>query len=534
MADYKKSWGRIDELAIVPGSTDRTPYDVWLDHRLRANARKLTEGVEVVSCAMISGTRTPDDAPAGTTPFNGDLAWCSKAWSAPIVVPLLLPQGLTSIKMHAWAAIRGGGAISWKMDVVGDAEGTDILESATGQFASQALGTSQLTAELEFDSVIPVTRWAILRFWVQSGVASESTFQNAAVSGGITSKLVATSISQPAWDNRPADGTIDIRSVILRNIDDDEIGSVDVLGVDSMGNLIATTGNAQGTESIIFENLSVMQPRGVSIELVFDPDSTGAPPRVGLQAQQMVRGRLAMRNAYARQGIWERPRLVAWGPGGFVDEAGSEGEKQRRRWDWSMGTSSPAVDVTLAKIADSTLHVRRDDARLIVALAVICVYHGQLSEKGDPGPGKRQVISEDGETVWELVASLERDGATLTGAESTQDVTVATYSTSRALAPLNEDKSTPFLGQRNFEFFDTGTSTARTNREWAVREGQLFSEDMGLLSFVELEIDVSDVSDISEHVRLLVTAEQQSANFDLTKSRSELVCVGWSAHLETG
>lgn len=233
-----------------------------------------------------------------------------------------------------------------------------------------------------------------------------------------------------------------------------------------------------------------------------------------------------MRTAWGRERYWNRPRLAAWGPGGYSYDAGGDVGVSRRRWRWTMGDDTTALD---KKIIDAPLFVRRDDATLVVHVLLASCYHGGLNAERDTGSvGKREVV-EDALITWDLDADVSRGGTSIVVAS--QSLEARTWSTSLSIVPGFETFFSPLLTQRGFEKMEIPSTSFRANRLYAVGEGRLFDSDFLTLTHAEIEIDVSSVADIDEHVRLSVSAEAGSATFDLVKGRAELVCVGWSATL---
>jgi len=494
---------------------DGYPVDTWLDQRIRANNVYLEQNQQYIVNAFLSGTVAPSDG----SPYYQMRPWCSIDWSAPIVVPMWLESGMSGADMSIWAyASSGDGTVQLSL-TGGDIQRViaNDVTSFSGDIESE--GNAILSATVQ--SGLARQEWGSLQLWVQSTAGSSATATLDLTTLGRTATRIInadTAISYPS--SLPTASSLDVSALVTAD------GVVtDLLAANTAtGDLLG--GDVIGAVSTVDQYpITYLQCRSAGIRSKYTGQEIPVSA-ASLAARRAIRGSDETKLAQQVQSAYDRRSLIAWGPQGYLPPERDE------EWPGLMpmrfqGVQSNAAAGIASCLAQTACLWRRDGGTMYVALHLVGIYHGD-----SPGTA--------GSTDWSLSISLEAPNGTdtdwsspavLTSADRT--VSIPTHSSSVNLTP----GASRLLSMRRWNYSQT-TGPSSQNWLYIHRDGQLYREDLALITPVIIEVDASDLT-TGDMGMLRVDADYQSGTFTGFSRPSgttpaqlgyqlELVCTGYS------
>jgi hypothetical protein len=493
---------------------DGYPVDTWLEQRIRANNLYLEQNQQYIVNAFASG----DVAPADGAPYYQCRPWCSVDWSAPVCVPYWLESGMSGADVALWTYAEGSGAVQ----VVLTGSRLDrVVASDADTFGGDIESTGQQVLSATIQSGLARQEWGSLQVWVQSVVDDTATATLDLTTLGRTATRIVntdTAISYPA--NLPTISSLDVSALITT----DGIAT-DLLAADtSTGDLLG--GAIVGAVSTVGQHaLSFVQCRSAGVRSRYTGQEIPVSAAT-LAARRAIRGAESTKLAQQVQVVYDRRTLIAWGPPGYLPPERTE------EWPGLMpmrfrGVQANAASGVASALMQTSALWRREGGKIYVALHLVGVYHG-----GTPG-------ADVGSSTWSLAVSLEAPNSTDTDwssptvlASATRTLTVGTHSSSVNLTP----NASRLLSMRRWNYSRT---TGPSSQTWGYihRDGQLYREDLSLITPVVIEVDASSLT-TGDIGMIRVDADYTSGTFEgFSSSQStpaqlgyqlELVCTGYS------
>lgn len=517
----------LDDDCIGNGSSSTLALDAWLSQRILGNQRRLTLGVDAASCAFWQEGAALDAAPSTN---QGDRPWASVDWSMPVVIPLLLQPGLTSVEMAClWIAYQFGTAsyvdIEWRLlnDSNRVIASSGIIALPTTLIwddqSGDAEGVTRFTLDLS-GAWSGISELGTLMLRIRSRVGSDTGDNYTLDADG---RAGVPYVKNDARDLRPsAAGPLsgDMEIIGLQFSSTSGASSVqDVIGLwaqDSPNSdFMSVSPEPISVNPLSYDahHLSYIQCRAIQVRMIYDEDSIGGVDEGELEAQQPIESGTMARLAQSPTSYHKRGRLLAWGPAGRIEtRAEIWPAKYHTRFSRAYGSDAAAT------LIDSSISVPWTSGTIEVSIACIASFLQMYFHAGD-GVGS---------SVWTFTLELlgfdtaDLDWLTPTVVASSEiDFIFDTFAT----GPTRPERH--LVGERYWRI------------GYAPREGQLFDEDLRIRRIKKIGVTASGLDmDMSYRLRLTTVADMAGLEaFPLgnegvpytTPQRLGLLCTGWTA-----
>jgi len=513
----------------APSNSPAQPVDVALQQAVDSNQGWLNPQRVPVSCTFASGERALNSGNA-----QGDRVYASITdWVSPICIPWLNAPRLASVELtllHAIANQSTGApdntSVNYRLELYRNGY-KNLLKSTSGTLAESDYHVETLTLTLDRPTQAPRFYRGSLQLWIQSQDAGDTGENVGLTSLGTAIGTTSANGELAAADPSPSSASHETQ--FLEQDTSDAEQRRDIIGIrenaSSAENIwtrpqLPPTGSAQ---SHSLRWLTYMQMRSAAIEAVYSTDHMRAGVDT-LAARQPVRGRDAMRAAGGPKAVYDLPRLLAWGPGGYRLDDVEHPSDMALRWPVADGAG------TNATLIDDMVTLDRTSGRVEVLLYVIpTIYAANNYMTGD-----QACVS-----TWDFTATLEEfdttgtdwADATALDTDTRADVTLTTYQTSAVKQPFLLTK-----------YLQHQASTTGLDWAYAYREGSIYPADLPLISQISMTLDFSSLSaaDMNTNYRLHVGATYDADSLSPQSMVSSsiaanvnryihLTCVGWSA-----
>ena len=527
--------------------TEEQAVDVWLEQTVTANRRHLTGGRNPVHCSILQ-----DTAPSISEGiyFPGGRPYSSIDWSSIAYIPVWLLNGLSEVSVWmlfiTWAmgpvrALTDDPAPIVDMEIRLYAPDGRILarsrHEVQGGFGGEGSPPSYPTF---FDPA--ENNWTLSLDSPYSGqpgygrleIAIRSRLDEEGVDFRIANNPSSYS-DETAWQTqgahrypisgpRPGDEAPEVQAVV-----GSESGEAyDVMTVlENSGDEIVyiwPPSNLRNRNLKIY-HLSYIVVRDIAIELRYDKSSIAPIQPEGILPWQPTRADVPSASAQAPTSLYQRKRLLAWGPPGYIPAGRDESwpSTYHVRWPTVGGGAS-------GTIIDESIILDAASGTIEIPIFVCVTVWDQT-----PSNYFNEGYIRDQASTWEFSVKLQKfDTADTTWispvevANSLEEAVLPTYTTTRRDAPILLGAYLRKLGEA-VEFLATPTLA-----EWffQMKEGQIFDEDRTFIVPILLSVDFDSV-DVGDLHRLLVLAENTGADVrPSTKTIDQtltLQCVGYSA-----
>lgn len=496
----------LDSDIFGDGGADTQARDVYIAQRLRANQRYLNRGR---SSAVRSFTAT--DAVFDDADYPGERPFAGKDPFYPYVWPVYLRQGLSAAIVHLYyfagsQGLETADGVRYKLTLLDQLD--QVLAEQSGTLSlSTAYEHTTITASLPRPfSRSPGIGLVILELQSLDDGASGITIEVSAVS-----ELSTALTSNGQWGNidpGPASDSPEVQYLL----EDTGSATVDIFAIDDNGTkeeIIFFGPNSyvqRPGSTALFDGryLTYLQVRSAGLELQYDSDAIHPIGRGSLQAKQVERGPQAIEQASSPTALLKRPHLLSVGPGDFTDG------KQQSSWPTDYRMRHPIAvgnGTSEFELIDDSFFVTTEDPDIeLIALVIATV---------DISGGVNPAALETGSSDW--IFDLEAEQFDLSDSDwstptaiggGVQTDTVKTFTTDWPRSRFFRSKTILHdYSNVNGSLFSGGTAiTAFRNWQFAFREGQLYPEDIALISAVRFRFPLT-ISDPSVPVRLNVTAK---------------------------
>ena len=486
------------------------PQDVFVDQRVNENNEYLESNRGYVSCTFVGGASAPNDG----APYYSCRPWASIDWTAPICIPLWLDSGSAGIAMTLWTYSATGVKASLRV-TSGNLVSVLAQKDATIGEDFEDAGNQVISAG--FSSGVNRAGWGSAQLWIQSRETAASVGTITCATGNAERVAHITSGKPTLPTNMPTSDSPDVRMVR------DDIGATsDILDTSDL----AILSRRIRMRSMSQIPISFVQCRSAGIRHLF----TGQTLEVNVEslaARQAVKGETHTKLAAKVQNNYDRKTLLAWGPPGYLPP-----ERVEERWPGLMPVRFRSVQANASTgIASCLLQAgiewRRNGGKMHIAMHVTSIYH---DDAAGAAPGSAS---------WSLAASFERPNGTDTDYSTPQILASKTRVlslTTRTSVVAFEDFAPPLLLTRRA--FYGGFIRGSGNWPYAFREGQLFRDDLSILTTVIFELDMSSVTP-GTLATLRVDADYVTGTLEgfpvettpAALGRAlEVVCTGWSVY----
>lgn len=493
---------------------DGYPVDTWLDQRVRANNLYLDANPQYITNAFLSGTV----APLTGAPYYNIRPWCSVDWSAPVSIPYWLESGVAGADMALWTyASSGAGTTQLTLT---DSSLQRVIANDAGTFNGDIESTGNEVMSATLSSGFARQEWGGLQLWVQSTRVSSAATLSLTTVGRTATRIINTDTAIGYPTSLPTSTSLDVSAILTT----DGV-STDLLAANvTTGDLL--TGTVTGAaDTVDRHSITYLQCRTAGIRQRFTGQEIPVSA-ASLAARRAVRGSDETKLAQQVQSIYDRRTLIAWGPSGYLPPERDE------TWPGLMpmrfrGVQSNASSGIAQALLQTSALWRRDGGTMYVAMHLVGVYHG-----GAPSTGT-------GSSDWTLSVSMEEPNGSDTDWSSpnvllsgSRTVSVPTHSSSVNFDP----RGSRLLSMRRWNYSQT---TGPSSQDWLYihRDGQLYREDLSLITTVVIEVDAAALS-TGDFGMLRVDADYDTGSFSGFDTSSttpaalgyqlELVCTGWS------
>jgi hypothetical protein len=493
---------------------DAQPVDAWLDQRIRGNNLYLERNQQYVTNAFLSG----DVAPADGAPYYQCRPWCSVDWSAPICIPFWLESGMSGADMSLWSYASGTGAIQLNVT----ASRLDrVIASDAASFSGDIESEGQQALSATIQSGLTRQEWGSVQIWVQSIVDDTATATlDLTLLGRSSTRIINTDTAITYASNLPTASSLDVSALITTDGVATDLLAANTTSGDLLG------GGIIGASSTVGQHpMSYLQCRSAAIRSKYSGQELPVSA-ASLAARRAVRGAESTKIAQQVQVAYDRKSLIAWGPSGYLPPERTE------EWPALMpmrfrGVQANAATGISSALAQTAIMWRREGGTMHVALHLVGVYHG-----GSPG-------ADVGSSDWTLSVSLETPNASDTDwssatvlASGSRTMSIGTHSSSVNLTP----GASRLLSMRRWNYVRASGPSTQT-WDYIHRDGQLYREDLALITPVVIEVDASSLA-TGDMGMLRVDADYLTGTFDGFSSSQatpselgyqlEVVCTGFS------
>lgn len=517
----------LDSDCVGDGEDAAQAADVWLHQRLIENAEALSEGLDGASCCFWQDGGPIDGEPGNN---HGDRPWASLDWSYPVRIPFYLIPGLKKVEIaccwitHVFGATAAAVDIEWALL---DATGQLVARERTtiSNVIFDDSGNISAYHDLDLDSAYTgIEQTGTLRLGIKSRIGASYGTRDLAPNldrRAINADRDLSSLSNPPQAQSPelTALTYNDAALDLLGVEQQSSPSPYLVYVDPVWR--PATGGAEITFTA--SHMSYIQCRGIHVRPVYDPRSLLGVSAASMRARRPVRS-TDMAPLHVQPAAYhERPRLLAWGPPGFMP--GDRPEK----WPFKYHTRFPRARGDLAwNLIDDSIVIPFDSGDIEIVLDLICVF------------GERTVTAlRSGSAQWDLKAVLEQQNVAVDSWATPVEVASNTRSALELDAyvtmPLDPER---FLIQEYIYRFPSGTVDV-DNIGFPYREGQLYEEDQKLITRITVPLSVSGIVK-SDTYRLRLNASYVANSLqDLpmsfvaglsTNERLSLVCTGYSVY----
>ena len=492
------------------------PQDVFVDQRVNENNEYLGSNRGYVSCTFVGGASAPSDG----APYYNCRPWASIDWTAPICVPLWLDSGSAGLAMTLWAYSATSVKASLRV-TSGNLVSVLAQKDATIGTDFEDGGNQVVTAG--FPSATNRAEWGAGQLWIQSRETAASVQTITCTSSGLAGRTAPITSALPTYPtSMPQSTTPDVCML------EDNVGTTaDFLGSGGPGSSLILAKNKIKLASVLRIPISFVQCRSAGIRHLF----TGQTLEVSvgsIAARQAVKGETHTKLAAKVQNNYDRKTLLAWGPPGYLPTERTE------QWPGLMpvrfrGVQANASTGIASCLLQAGIEWRRNGGKMYIAMHLSSMYHGNSA--GLP-PGTAN---------WSLAASYERPNGTDTD-YSTPEVlaskTRVLKLVTRTSSVVFDEVAPPLLMTRRYMYGGTVRGTGQWG--YAHREGQLFAEDMQILTTVIIEVDMSDVTPgtlatlrvDADYVTGTLVGFPPATTTPAALGRDlEVVCTGWSVYM---
>ena len=501
----------LDSSCVAAGS----PQDVFVDQRVNKNNEYLESNRGYVSCTFVGGASAPNDG----APYYNCRPWASIDWSAPIVVPIWIDSGGAGLEMTLWTYAPA--TIKTRLRVT-SGNLRSVLADTNASLGSDFEDGGNQVISAGFSSGVDRASWGSAQLWVQSSETAASVETITCATGGGAFRNAQLTSALPTYPaSMPQSTTPDVCML------QDTLGTTaDFLGAGGSGSSFILATNKIKLASVSRIPISYVQCRSAGIRHLYTGQTLGVGVE-SLAARQAVKGETHTKLAAKAQNNYDRKTLLAWGPPGHLPPERTE------QWPGLMpvrfrGVQANAATGIASCLLQAGIEWRRNGGKMYIAMHLSSMYHGN-SAGVQPGSAS-----------WSLAASFERPNGTDTD-YSTPEVlaskTKVVSLTTRTSSVVFEDVAPPLLMTRRFMYGGTVRGTGQWG--YAHREGQLFAEDMRILTTVIIEVDMSGVTpgtlatlrvDADYVTGTLVGFPPETTPAVLGRSL-EVVCTGWSVYM---
>lgn len=520
--------------AEVAGTGDEfaQPADAWVHQQIAENAEILTAGLDGASCTFWQVGLALDAAPDTN---QGDRPWLSIDWSSPVRIPFVLTPGLSSVDIDCgWivnilAGSNRNVSVEWTLFTSGGTRLARVKQDLISTSVWDDVGTRAHRFQLDLDSPYGGEEdVGTLRLRIRSEVGEYASVDYD-LEPGVTRPRRPTNIARdlPANSNPPVAGD----SMVIGLYSDAHGVALDILGLDRQTSpapyLVyvdpewpaATGGAAVGMAAL---HLPFIQCRWIFVRPVYDEASlTGIVPE-SLQARRPVLSSQTTPVHLHPKNYHRRPRLLAWGPSGYIPPNRPEKWPARVHTRFQRVRASASPDV----VVDVPLVLPWDSGALDICIDVAAIYGENVDRPGVSGSSS-----------WTFTAEILQQNAAVNDWSSADALAEATVSE----VPIDTYPTYPAGKQRMLVSegilrFTSGTVTA-DNIGFPYKEGQIFSEDEQLLRRIVVSLSDTEL-DMSTCYRVRLRATYVADSLDgypaLVYSgldpldRLYLVCTGFS------
>jgi len=513
--------------------------DAYTDGMIRHNVRKLTEdGSRVVWAPYTQATADPQD----TTQVR---PYTSIEWTTVCLFPWICSKGLERIEVAIHGKISSqegdnldGVFLKTRLNGLAPGERGGAFSSTYDGVTYGVDITDEINPDLDLPEPVRSEVVTDLGVWIRGAVGSvvDSLSDNWSArtdlridrsgAGTLFDRANTYTATVPnANDNAcmiARDDGAETPLELLYIVDDT---SAHVLPADQLG-LPAPSG-----VEILY--ISYLQAQSIEIREQFDLDAHTLPAS-RYQAEKVVRSQDAIRLATGTLEPHRRPRCIWLGPLGepYSDEQEAPAEYPERfmrvRDESGSGVDFLAGSVVLAG----------EDPRVDLILNVIPV-HLDLGYRHSGG--LEELKNAATKCVWELDLDFEHftGGAWTSIGSATEEVELLHFPTDPSGAwpfLVNE-----YLREKYVTWAIGSPPTYSSGSFYALREGQLWERDLGLMQKVRVKVPVSWTASTHEMVRFTLTATRTGTPIygdaessgagtfgTSTPARLRLVCVGAS------
>lgn len=509
----------------VGNDTDQA-VDVFVEQQTLSNRQFLTSGRSPVHCTFYQNPSVASNAEDQY--FPGDRPISSIAFSAPVYVPFYVGVGLRKINVYPFF-------ITWAMNpsrASGDPAAAPFVDVMLSLFdpRDRLIKRTSIAAQGLQDGVAgnkyPIYMGSQdLAAWVLDlGTPYRDTPGYGRLEISVRSRLeeigpeIRISTGQPAYSNnsawitqgshripisnpRPGDEAPEVQALVGVNSNE----TYDILGVipdtSTESVFIWPPANIRSRELDVW-HLSYIVFRDIAIEPVYDVQSISPQSRAAILPWEPVRSDVPMGTAQAPPAIYQRKKLIAWGPPGYIPEGRAENWPGLYHTRWTSAGGAGVFN-----LIDESILIDAESGTLDIVFFVCVTRWNQAFQ---------QVENET--AVWDFTADLlsfdvsDSDWSTPDSHGTiSEEIVVPMWKTLPANAPILAGAYLRKIG------YDVGFGSLPDFTSWffPTKEGQVFDADKPYIFPVKISVDFSEI-DVDTLYRLRLTGERTGGEFPPT------------------
>jgi hypothetical protein len=511
-----------DSDAVGDATTDSQPVDQFVDRRIRSNNIHLANGIEATGVGWYTANAPSFSDSTGCRPLTG-----LGDFTVLALIPIWIEPHMTGITINLFynAMTRGS--------VLKDVDFRVALSGSSQRFYSETstASTGWRVATLQYDlnerpTVSGYQQLVISARGGRSGSAVPVTGLVLETYDLTANTIISGSVSNP--DDAQTEGSPD--TVFLQPLTNDQI---DVLGYDG-GTTLFLFHRAQPTRNAVNPatgnpafaaiqvNQSFLQLRSVQVRAQYDGERFVNQSVSSLDSRIPLLGSATSAHIGSINGVNARPRLLSYGPSGYVSDLGGSKDASWPTGYPSIWPVQDARDQGLAYLIDECVFIDEANSLLTFNLYFACTTIF------------REASGEYFETLWNMTVealSLEDgdDWADATTFSNADIVSVRTYGVDR-----NSDDA---FGRTCYllENYGRGTNDDPNTFDpynYVYSEGKLTSEDYYYITPVQMTVRLTDYQS-SNPIRLRLSATFDGYPVDFATKfelSTRLFLVGYSIY----
>lgn len=504
----------IDNAALGDGASDSLPADTWAQNRIAGNTMFLArEAREIGFVPVIDNAGTPGTL-TGIRVYGAFTRFVSIGyWHIPEGKKLESVEISGAANIQSWGTNSNLGDVILRADLGKNTSGSSTVANTNGNWRP-----FHVTVDYDISQtpggVIP------LRLYVRGEDAEARTgtqlSQNTlgkVIPLNVTTGLPDTSSTFYTEDNGSHPNAnalnnqyLQVTAGAYQASADDPVENMDMLGrveFDESGSgdgqVVIPEGyiSAPGGITIQRRYMAVIQIRGLTIKINYRADSVAEIPQSAILAKKPFNSAPALLHLRAVRDLYERRRVLAFGPVGIQDTAIEEfnGRDIPYRWPFAKGDEVSAVT-----LLERSIKPVAQNSTIRVVMSAIAVQHKSHSNKDLEG-----LV---GSSTWTLALTADQldDQASAAASWSTDTTSLGSQSVDfdMALIPTDWSLDSPLL--KTLHIADLYDPLKDLN--FAHYEGSVFDGDNQEIQTIGMKLDLSSYSAesrVSNPIRLKLT-----------------------------